>query len=86
MEFEGSSINDDGWINLLNLAPVAPELSDEGLPYAPKNFPNPCDIWWWKVGKRISSKGNFRDWYLYLPQHLAGGGFKSKLVVERYVK
>ncbi|CAI8604672.1 unnamed protein product [Vicia faba] len=86
MAFEGNPDNDGGRTNLSNLAPVAPELSGEGLPYAPENFPNPGDIWRWKTGKRISSNGNFRDRYLYLPRRLAGGGFKSKLAVERYVK
>lgn len=72
-----------------DLPPVAPEGSGEGLPYAPENFPNSGDIWRWKAGQRISSNGNFRDRYLYLPRRLAAshrGGFKSKLAVERYVK
>ncbi|XP_058740997.1 OBERON-like protein isoform X2 [Vicia villosa] len=87
---EGNSDNDGGRINLTNLAPVPPEQSGEGLPYAPENFPNPGDIWRWKAGKRISSNGNYRDRYLYLPRRLAasyrGGGFPSKLAAERYVK
>ncbi|XP_058739608.1 protein OBERON 1-like [Vicia villosa] len=72
-----------------DLPPVAPEESGDGLPYAPENFPNPGDIWRWKAGLRISSNGNFRDRYLYLPRRIAAshrGGFKSKLAVERYVK
>ncbi|CAK8573706.1 unnamed protein product [Lathyrus sativus] len=89
MELEENSDNDGGRINLSNLAPVAPDQSGDGLPYAPENFPNPGDIWRWKAGRRISSNGNFRDRHLYLPRRLAAsyrGGFKSKLAVERYVK
>ncbi|KAI5400810.1 uncharacterized protein LOC127092568 [Lathyrus oleraceus] len=89
MEFEGNSDNAGRRVNLSNLAPVAPDQSGDGLPFAPENFPNPGDIWRWKAGRRISSNGNFRDRYLYLPRRLAAsyrGGFKSKLAVERHVK
>ncbi|CAI8604256.1 unnamed protein product [Vicia faba] len=90
MELEGNSDNDGTRVNLSNLAPVAPDQTGEGLPYAPVNFPNPGDIWRWKAGKRISSNGNYRDRWLYLPRRLAasyrGGGFPSKLAAERYVK
>ncbi|TMW81771.1 hypothetical protein EJD97_007943 [Solanum chilense] len=43
--------------------------SGEGLPYAPVDFPNAGDKWGWRVGKRVSSSGTFRDRYLYLPNH-----------------
>lgn len=79
--------------NSLNLTPVAPEQSGNGLPYAPENFPNSGDIWRWRTGKRVAANGNFRDRYLYLPPRLiaAGhssgrGGFASKLSVERFLK
>lgn len=85
-----NSVASNGGSNSSNLAPVAPEQSGEGLPYAPENFPNPGDIWRWKSGKRISNNGNYRDRYLYVPHRLAANRssiiFKSKLSVERYVK
>lgn len=86
-----NSVASNGGSNSSNLvAPVAPEQSGEGLPYAPENFPNPGDIWRWKSGKRISNNGNYRDRYLYVPHRLVANRssiiFKSKLSVERYVK
>lgn len=79
--------------NSLDLTPVAPEQSGEGLPYAPENWPEPGDVWGWRTGKRVSTSGLFRDRYLYLPPRLSGAGnagsgrrsFASKLSVERYV-
>ncbi|GAU49800.1 hypothetical protein TSUD_46160 [Trifolium subterraneum] len=99
MDSKGNSnnhnvINDGGNNRFQNLPPVAPKQSGEGLPYAPENIPNPGDIWRWKVGKRISNNGNFRDRYLYLPRHPStpanrtsySGGFPSKPAVRRYLK
>lgn len=73
---------------------VVPEETGEGLPYAPENWPNPGDIWTWRVGKRVASTGHYLDRYLYLPRSLCGSeyptrkknGFASKLSVERYIR
>lgn len=78
----------------LHLRPVAPEESGEGLPYAPVNWPNPGDIWTWRVGRRVANNGHYLDRYLYLPNrlcHLENStrkkhGFASKLSVERYIR
>ncbi|KAK7308048.1 hypothetical protein VNO77_41639 [Canavalia gladiata] len=83
----------------LNLQPVGPEQSGEGLPYAPENWPEAGDVWGWRTGRRVSSNGTFHDRYLYLPNRLnrAKGNintgsrrkshiFASKLAVERYIK
>lgn len=81
----------------LNLVPVSPEESGEGLPYAPINWPNPGDNWSWKVGRRVANTGHFLDRYLYAPRHLPrlenggllkkrGAAFASKLSIERYIR
>lgn len=81
----------------LNLVPVSPEESGEGLPYAPINWPNPGDNWSWKVGRRVTNTGHFLDRYLCAPRHLPrlenevllkkrGAAFASKLSVERYIR
>ncbi|XP_047313096.1 uncharacterized protein LOC124916426 [Impatiens glandulifera] len=49
---------------------VAVNGSGKGLPYAPVDWPEPGDIWRWKVGNRISVKGYFRDRYLHMPTRL----------------
>ncbi|XP_050373000.1 protein OBERON 1 [Argentina anserina] len=83
--------------NDLSLRRVAPDESGEGLPYAPINWPNPGDIWRWRVGKRVSGSGHYLDRYIYLPKSLCNGGpanptprvkhgFASKLAVERYLQ
>ncbi|KAL6975372.1 hypothetical protein U1Q18_024167 [Sarracenia purpurea var. burkii] len=74
-----------------DLYPVSIGDSGKGLPYAPVDWPNPGDIWSWKVGRRIANKGNFLDRYLYLPSRLQEPGrkrcaFASKLSVKQYVK
>ncbi|RDX67466.1 Protein OBERON 1, partial [Mucuna pruriens] len=57
--------------DVLNLQPVAPEVSGEGLPYAPENWPEVGDVWGWRTGRRIVSNGtHFQDRYLYLPNRL----------------
>jgi hypothetical protein len=69
---------------------VQPDESGDGLPYAPENWPNPGDIWTWRVGKRVASTGHYLDRYLYLPSSLCHSdystrkknGFASKLSVE----
>ncbi|XP_028114302.1 uncharacterized protein LOC114312294 isoform X1 [Camellia sinensis] len=77
--------------NGLRLYPVSATDSGEGLPYAPEDWPNPGDVWSWKVGKRVAHSGCFLDRYLYLPKRLQEpmrkrGGFASKLSVEHFVR
>lgn len=76
--------------NGLNLYPVSVNESGEGLPYAPQDWPNPGDMWRWKVGKRIAVSGNFMDRYLYLPSSLRKSGhikgFASRLSLKHYVR
>lgn len=79
-----------------NLFPVSPEECGEGLPYAPIDFPEPGDIWSWKVGRRLALNGHYMDRYLYLPRRLGKpnhdvptrvrNGFASKLSVKRYLQ
>lgn len=80
----------------MNLPPVAPEQSGQGLPYAPENFPNPGDVWSWRTGLRVAVTGFFKDRYLYPPANIcravnSGSSrrritFASKLAVQRFVK
>ncbi|XP_061354631.1 uncharacterized protein LOC133299210 [Gastrolobium bilobum] len=76
--------------NTFNLQPVSPHASGEGLPYAPEGWPNPGDIWGWKVGKRASRSGYYHDRYLYLPISLQkshkGLRFQSKPDLIRYLE
>ncbi|XXG67966.1 hypothetical protein AAC387_Pa06g1182 [Persea americana] len=78
--------------NAMVLKPVFPGDSGEGLPYAPENWPNPGDIWKWKVGKRKSTSGFYQDRYLYLPDRLRSAGaskhrpFPSKPPVREYIR
>lgn len=79
--------------NGFNLFPVSPEDSGEGLPYAPVDFPEPGDVWRWKVGRRIAHNGHFLDRYLYFPTRFGKldsgrlrSGFASKLSVERFIR
>lgn len=80
---------------LLQLMPVRPLESGQGLPYAPVNWPNPGDTWRWKVGPRVNGQGHFQDRYLYPPKYLPGLGtemlmknkaFRSKCSLERYIR
>ncbi|XP_027913721.1 uncharacterized protein LOC114173480 isoform X1 [Vigna unguiculata] len=51
--------------------PVIPEMSGEGYPYAPENWPEQGDVWGWRAGRRIAPAGtHFQDRYLYLPSRL----------------
>lgn len=90
MEIDEESNGNGEEENSYNLRPVAPDESGAGLPYAPEDWPNPGDIWTWRVGKRVAITGHYLDRYLYLPTRLCLGrkksGFASKLAVERYVK
>uniref|UniRef100_A0A175YJP8 Uncharacterized protein n=1 Tax=Daucus carota subsp. sativus TaxID=79200 RepID=A0A175YJP8_DAUCS len=76
--------------NGLYLYPVSAQASGEGLPYAPVDWPEPGDIWRWKVGNRVAVSGYFIDRYLYLPKRLQrvnkAKSFKSKLAVEQYIQ
>ncbi|KAK1387813.1 CDPK adapter protein 1 [Heracleum sosnowskyi] len=74
----------------LYLYPVSAQASGKGLPYAPVDWPEPGDIWRWKVGNRVAASGHFMDRYLYLPKRLQSvpkeRSFASKLSVEQYVQ
>ncbi|KAL3727229.1 hypothetical protein ACJRO7_032034 [Eucalyptus globulus] len=75
--------------NNLSLYPVKHNSSGEGLPYAPVDWPNPGDTWYWWVGNRTSRSGFYRDRLLYLPKRLHGQGcnsrFASKCSLEHYI-
>ncbi|XP_056168707.1 OBERON-like protein isoform X3 [Syzygium oleosum] len=64
-----------------DLQPVSGDISGEGLPYAPENFPLPGDKWGWKVGKRVAITGHYLDRYLYLPKRLRAS---EKLTCKKY--
>lgn len=73
------------------IRPVALLESGEGLPYAPENWPNPGDIWTWKVGRRVKASGYFQDRYLIAPPRLQETPrkkmwFLSKLSLKTYLK
>ncbi|PHT38800.1 hypothetical protein CQW23_22373, partial [Capsicum baccatum] len=73
------------------LRPVALLESGEGLPYAPANWPNPGDIWTWKVGRRVKASGHFQDRYLIAPPRLQENPrkkmwFSSKPSLRTYLK
>lgn len=77
--------------NNFDLQPVPPFSSGEGLPYAPEGWPNPGDVWGWKVAKRTNKAGYFTDRSLSLPRSLQGfphktKDFRSKADVKRYVE
>ncbi|KAF8016791.1 hypothetical protein BT93_H2106 [Corymbia citriodora subsp. variegata] len=75
--------------NNLDLYPVKPYTSGEGLPYAPVDWPNPGDTWRWWVGYRTFPTGFYQDRFLYLPKrlHVQGSnhGFGSKSSLEHYI-
>lgn len=65
--------------------------SCEGLPYAPKGWPNHGDIWGRKVGRRTNKAGYFHDRYLCLSRSLQSSSrktrsFQSKLAVKWYIE
>ena len=77
--------------NDLDICPVSPLASGEGLPYAPVDWPNPGDTWSWKVGRRVNKSGFYQDRYLFLPRRLQNSShrresFSSKLSLKRYVQ
>ncbi|XP_038723428.1 protein OBERON 1-like isoform X3 [Tripterygium wilfordii] len=92
METDNESNMDELKANRNFLRPVDPEESGEGLPYAPVDWPNPGDIWGWKVGRRVAlTGGHYLDRYLYLPSRLCSRQskkrtFASKLSVEHYIE
>ncbi|KAL8105084.1 uncharacterized protein LOC141676978 isoform X2 [Apium graveolens] len=61
-----------------------------GLPYAPVDWPEPGDVWTWKVGKRISNDGFYRDRNIFLPKRLHQKGkrkyFDSKKIIIAYLQ
>lgn len=88
---ESNSCGDVIKESTFNLQPVAPFTSGEGLPYAPAGWPNPGDIWGWKVGRRTNRAGYYHDRYLILPRSLPHPScqrarFQSKPDVKRYLK
>ncbi|WRX20870.1 hypothetical protein QQP08_013357 [Theobroma cacao] len=72
------------------LVPVQPCTGGEGLPYAPIDWPNPGDIWSWRVGKRVSSSGFYNDRFLTVPKSLRKPNnpkvFASKPTLERFLR
>lgn len=86
-----SEANDTCMTDGFQLRPVALLESGEGLPYAPENWPNPGDIWTWKVGRRVKASGYFQDRYLIAPPRLQETPrkkmwFLSKLSLKTYLK
>ncbi|XVF66665.1 hypothetical protein PTKIN_Ptkin10aG0055100 [Pterospermum kingtungense] len=71
-------------------APVPPCSSGEGLPYAPIDWPNPGDVWGWRVGKRVNSTGFYNDRFLTVPKGLRMRNnpkvFASKPTLERFLQ
>ncbi|KAH7666270.1 hypothetical protein IHE45_13G090400 [Dioscorea alata] len=65
---------------------VAGCSSGEGLPYAPEDWPNPGDIWRWRVGNRKATSGHWVDRFLYAPKSLQQTTFSSRVSVEQYIK
>lgn len=61
-------------MNNLCLYPIKPIRSGEGLPYAPVDWPNLGDIWYWWLGNRTYHFGFYQDRFLYLPNHLCVRG------------
>ncbi|KAL1806527.1 hypothetical protein ACET3Z_029595 [Daucus carota] len=61
-----------------------------GLPYAPQDWPNPGDVWTWKLGRRISADGFYRDRIIFLPKRLHQKGkrkyFDSKKSIITYLQ
>ncbi|KAL3648967.1 hypothetical protein CASFOL_005370 [Castilleja foliolosa] len=51
------------------LTHVLPKATGEGLPYAPADFPDPGDVWTWKVGNKIKS-GFYTHRFLFVPKRL----------------
>ncbi|BAT97702.1 hypothetical protein VIGAN_09122300 [Vigna angularis var. angularis] len=74
-----------------DLQPVSPNSSGEGLPYAPEGWPNPGDIWGWKVLSRTNKAGYFLDRHLYPPKSLQipsnkRHSLRTKPDIERYIE
>jgi len=74
-----------------DLHPVSPNSSGEGLPYAPEGWPNPGDIWGWKVLSRTNKAGYFLDRHLYPPKSLQTPSNKrhslrTKPDIEKYIE
>ncbi|KAI6679078.1 hypothetical protein NL676_039874 [Syzygium grande] len=71
------------------LCPVKACWSGKGLPYAPLDWSNPGDTWYWSVGSRTIVCGFYRDRYIYPPERLRVQDpdihFGSKAAVKRYI-
>ncbi|KAL6581740.1 hypothetical protein OROMI_005754 [Orobanche minor] len=52
------------------LTPVPLKATGEGLPYAPVDWPNPGDVWTWKVGNKINPSGYYTHRFLIVPKRL----------------
>lgn len=71
--------------------PVDGGSSGKGLPYAPEDWPNPGDVWTWKVGKRKCAAGHWLDRSICPPGNLrnALGNkliFHSKSSLAQYIQ
>ncbi|KAL1060190.1 hypothetical protein V6Z11_1Z118400 [Gossypium hirsutum] len=69
--------------------PVPPCTSGEGLPYAPRDWPNPGDVWSWRVGRRVNNAGFYSDRFINVPKSLRFPNspkmFASKPTLERFI-
>ncbi|PPD68609.1 hypothetical protein GOBAR_DD34510 [Gossypium barbadense] len=69
--------------------PVPPCTSGEGLPYAPIDWPNPGDVWSWRVGRRVNNAGFYSDRFINVPKSLRFPNspkmFASKPTLERFI-
>ncbi|KAL5702269.1 hypothetical protein ACHQM5_027505 [Ranunculus cassubicifolius] len=89
---DGSNNNSESSLtkNGLVLRPVVGNEAGKGYPYAPADWPEPGDMWGWKVGNRKNVSGFWQDRYLYLPTRLEKPNekrrFASMLAVKRYVQ
>ncbi|CAI9118452.1 OLC1v1020026C1 [Oldenlandia corymbosa var. corymbosa] len=71
--------------------PVPLGATGRGLPYAPEDWPNPGDVWSWRVGRRVTASGFHQDRFLYAPESLQEKSGKrvmlqSKPHVVRFLK
>ncbi|KAF9606940.1 hypothetical protein IFM89_030238 [Coptis chinensis] len=49
------------------LKPVPDNASGESLPYVSIDWPNPSDVWGWRVGRRKNTSGFMANRHLYPP-------------------
>ncbi|KOM27633.1 hypothetical protein LR48_Vigan442s006900 [Vigna angularis] len=83
------------------MADVREQISGEGGPYAPVNWPEEGDVWRWKTGTKVTSSGKYyKHRSLHLPPRLFAileeeerrektsltKVFKSKVTFTRYIE